>query len=273
MLYPQALSQNYWKKWPLLKLWFNKDIHQASCIHVTCEREMKYMRNFGYKGAIALISNTFNKPDYTEKLFREHIKRETSCNKRNQLVKIGFIGRLDPIKNVENILYGVSLLKGQSLEVYIIGTGDVIYEKFLRKEAKRLNLTNRVHFVGFLDGYKKYEMLSQMDAIFVPSKSENFGMIVPESLLVGTPVMASLETPWNSLNTEQCGWWTDNSPETISKIINEIRSMTSEDKIDLSKRCRDYIVNNFNSKVIASQMMQLYNWLNNTGEKPEFVYD
>jgi hypothetical protein len=38
MLYPTALKIKRWKKWPMLKLWFSKDIHSASCLRLTRPR-------------------------------------------------------------------------------------------------------------------------------------------------------------------------------------------------------------------------------------------
>ena len=38
MLYPETLARSSWKKWPMRKLWFDRDIMNAACIHVTCEK-------------------------------------------------------------------------------------------------------------------------------------------------------------------------------------------------------------------------------------------
>lgn len=40
MLYPNALKRSYWKKWPLIQLFFKKDILEATCLHATCKQEM-----------------------------------------------------------------------------------------------------------------------------------------------------------------------------------------------------------------------------------------
>lgn len=57
MLYPDAIKRSYWKKWPLLKLCFHKDIMQANCLHATCKQEMEHIRAFGYNGPVAIIPN------------------------------------------------------------------------------------------------------------------------------------------------------------------------------------------------------------------------
>lgn len=267
MLYPEALARSSWKKWPMQKLWFNKDIREATCIHVTCEDEMRHLRNYGYKGPVAVIGNPVYIPDFTELLLkRRGLNHPSKWN-------VAFLGRLHPRKKVENLIHGVAISGRRDLNIYIIGTGDNDYEQYLRTEIKRLGLFNNVVFCGFLNGFEKFEKLSEMDALFVPSDMENFGMIIPESLLVGTPVMASLGTPWESLNKIQCGWWADNSPESIAMIINNLISMSPEERREMGIRGREYIKNSFAAEKIASEMIKLYEWIYNKNAKPLFIYD
>lgn len=265
MLYPTALAIKYWKKWPMLKLWFDKDIHSAACLHATCLPEMEYCRDFGYRGPIAVIPNCVVMP--------EHVQLCTSKPKKKS---IGFLGRLHPIKKIENILYGASMAIQSGCEPFsieIMGKGDDTYEQFLRDETARLGLSEYVHFVGFVSGNEKYERLSKLWALFVPSAQENFGMIVPESLICGTPVYASTGTPWSELNDFNCGWWKDNSPETISAVIIDLLSKSEDEVVEMGTRGRKLIEEKYEQNKVAGMMHNLYKWINGEGEKPEFVYE
>ncbi|MCI9286320.1 MAG: glycosyltransferase [Muribaculaceae bacterium] len=266
MLYPEALARSAWKKWPLRKIWFDRDIRDAACIHVTCEDEMHHVRALGYNGPIALIGNPVNVLDYTIEIFGNRKPNQS------HLFHVGFLGRLHPRKKVENIIAGVALSPHKNVRVLIIGKGDEEYERFLAMESKRLGVDNQVHFLGFLNGREKYEQLSRLDALFVPSDMENFGMIIPEALIVGTPVMASLGTPWQILNDEKCGWWVDNSPESITGVIGDLTSKSVEERMDMGMRGRDYILRTFSAKKVAEQMVMLYQWILGMNKKPEFVY-
>ena len=266
MLYPTAMARSAWKKWPLKKLWFDRDVREATCIHVTCEIEGRHVRDLGYEGPVAVIGNPVAIPEYTYEIFRNR------DYKKGGSVIIGFLGRLHPIKRIENIIKGMSLVKPDNIEFMIMGKGDDDYEARLRLDAKNLGIEDRVHFLGFLNGREKFEQLAKLDALFVPSDMENFGMIIPEALIVGTPVMASLGTPWEALNTEKCGWWCDNSPETIADVINGINSLSSDELRKKGIRGRDYVLTNFAADKVASQMYSLYQWLNGDCGKPEFVF-
>lgn len=266
MLYPETLARSAWKKWPVRKLWFDRDIREAACIHATCEAEMKHLRTLGYNGPVALIGNPVSVPDYTKEMV---IHRIYDCE---HPVRLGFLGRLHPRKHVERLIQGAALLQDVKFEIFIIGKGDEEYEQFLHGEAKRLGIENRVHFLGFLNGKDKFDQLAKMDALFVPSDMENFGMIIPEALIVGTPVMASLGTPWEALNTAGCGWWCDNSPESIANVIKELYRLSPEERKAMGTRGRDYILRTYSAERIATQMLQLYRWLAKEIDKPDFVY-
>lgn len=270
MLYPLALRRSYWKKWPLIQCCFRRDIQDASCIHVTCCQEMEYVRQFGYQGPIAVIANPVVIPEFADILFEKKKQLFLGCNLPK---KLGFMGRLHPIKKIENLLYGASALQTETpYELVIIGKGDDEYEQFLCKEVKRLKLNN-VQFAGFVSGREKYELLAQLSCLFVPSDFENFGMIVTEALSVGTPVMASLGTPWEELNTWHCGWWMDRTPENIASVMNTVLELPASELVAMGERGQHLVLKNYAANIVAGQMLQLYEWIVNGGIKPEFIYE
>lgn len=267
MLYPAALRRSYWKKWPLIKLFFKKDIMQASCIHATCMQEMENIRAFGYKGPIAVIGNPANIPPYINEL--------KGRDKERVFTTFGFLGRLHPVKKVENILYGLAGCppeKRRLMRLIIMGKGDDKYELFLRNEIERLGLKENVEFKGFVNGREKFEELSQLDALFVPSDFENFGMIVTEALACKTPVFASLGTPWEELNKRNCGWWMERTPENIAKVMTQITEMTAEEIDAMGERGRKLVEEKFTAESVAEQIQELYEWILKKKERPDFIY-
>ena len=273
MLYPTALAVSGWKKRLMGALWYNKDIRHATCLHATCEAEMEYNRKWGYKGPIAVIPNPVVFPEYVRELpaAKPNASADGKC-------AIGFLGRLHPIKKVENIVYALSLLtpkKRKAVRLDIMGKYDDKYEQWLKDEVGRFGLEDSVEFVGFVSGEEKYERLRKLSALMVPSAQENFGMIVPEALICETPVYASLGTPWSELNDCHCGWWRDNKPETIAGVISEMLEMTDEQLQAMGRNGRKLMEEKYEQHKVAAMMQQLYDWIGGgmkMGEKPSFVY-
>ena len=273
MLYPTALTVSSWKKKLMGAMWYNKDIMQADCLHATCMAELEHNREFGYKGPIAVIPNPVVFPKFIS-------ERLATCSKvsTNGKRTIGFLGRLHPIKKVENIIYALNLIEPEirkKVKLDVMGKFDDKYELWLKEEVKRLGLEDSVEFVGFVSGKEKYERLKKLSALMVPSAQENFGMIVPEALICETPVYASLGTPWSELNECRCGWWRDNEPETIAGVIKEILMMSDEDLCSMGRNGRRLMEEKYEQHKVAAMMQQLYSWIGNgmkTERKPDFVF-
>lgn len=273
MLYPETLKRSFWKKWPMLKIWFRDDIMRASCLHVSCETEMNHLRTFGYKGPVAVIGNPVKIESFTDGLCARKSGFVTTEAMRSRKT-IGFLGRLHPRKNVEAIIRGMALAGGRNaVRLVVMGDGDKKYERFLKEEVVRLGLQGQVEFIGFVNGEEKFRRLAELSALFVPSDVENFGQVVPEALLAGTPVMASLGTPWSILDECDCGWWRDNSPESIAKVIDEVVRRSPEELFEMGMRGRGIVLEKYPAAKVAARMRQLYSWLLGEADKPAFVYE
>jgi len=260
MLYPQAFVQSKLKKQLFLKLFLLNDLNKAAAVHATCKEEMQHLRNLGVKSPIAVIPNPVNVP-------------ETITISKPDPFRLGYLGRVHPRKKIERLLYVWDQLKlnTNDAELVIIGDGDAHYMDFLKAESVRLNLKN-VLFTGFLIGEAKEKALQSLSYLVVPSDFENFGMIVPEALIKGIPVIASKGTPWEELNSYNCGWWVDNDVDTLAETIREAIDTPESVRIEMGKRGQELVKNNYSVEVVAKKMIRLYDWILNGGEKPEFVY-
>ena len=264
MLHPQAMKRSAWKKNIILSLGgANKDLKLANCIHVTCREEMDNYRNLGYKNPVAIIPNPFNAP-----LYLDEIK-----NNRN-LQRIGFLGRLYPYKKVDALIDAwISLGTAvKDTQLVIMGKGEIQYEQMLKARVQQHGLKN-VEFAGFVTGREKFERLASLTALCVPSDFENFGMIVTEALSVGTPVIASLGTPWEELNTEHCGYWVKNDVSTLAETIADVLSLSAEKINCMGENGKWLVQAKYKDTQVALMMKQLYEWTLNGGEKPYFVHE
>jgi glycosyltransferase involved in cell wall biosynthesis len=260
MLYPQALNHSKLKKKLFLNLVLLKDLNKAAAVHATCMKEMQHLRELGVKAPIAVNPNPIN------------ITNSQLSTLHSQL-KIGYLGRVHPRKNVELLLYVWDKLHLDKInaELIIIGDGDTHYMDFLKAEQQRLNLKN-VIFTGFLSGETKENVLRSLSYLVVPSDFENFGMIVPEALIKGIPVIASKGTPWEELSTHHCGWWVDNDVNTLAATIEKALNISEKERRQMGVNGIKLVRETYSVGVVAGKMKRLYEWILNGGEKPEYVY-
>lgn len=263
MLYPQALMVSGWKKEIISKLFLRKDLSKADCIHATSEEEARHIRDFGVSNPIAVIPNCICVENYPKP------RKEP-----NQKRRFGFVGRLNPIKNIDILIKAWISLgeKTGDWELEIIGSGEPEYENYLKSIAKSCKNQNII-FKGFLSGDELHTAVRNLDFQILPSKSENFGMVVPEALVCGVPVIASKGTPWGLLEKYNCGWWIESTETSIAETIYEAIETTEDRRREMGKNGRNLVMDKFGSIAVANKMHELYKWLLGAADKPDFVYE
>lgn len=98
-----------------------------------------------------------------------------------------FIGRLSKEKGIYNLVEAVRNFTKQKLK--IIGNGE---ELEIIKNVINTNKLNNIELLGFIDGPRKYKLLTEAKALIFPSIwYENFPMTILEAYSMGTPVIAS----------------------------------------------------------------------------------
>lgn len=247
MLYPQDIRKsNKFFKELSLKYRLLDDLNRAACVQVTCKDEMEHCRNLGVTSPIAIIPNPIEIKDYTEK-------------KKDNIFRLGYLGRLSPRKNVESLIYAFHELKdlSKNAELLIIGGGDDKYEAFLKAEVKRLNLNN-VRFTGFLSGKEKDEAIASISVLAMPSEFENLGNVILEGLIRRIPCIATKGSPWEELNIYQCGWWVDFNQKAITNAVKQAMFTSVDDLSKMGQRGRELMENNYSIEAIAKKMKSLY---------------
>jgi D-inositol-3-phosphate glycosyltransferase len=113
-----------------------------------------------------------------------------------------FVGRIEPLKGVDNILRAFALMREESPELLenvcmcVIGgdvEGDPPEPEMARLLALRddLHLGDRVTFMGARDQDTLQYYYAAAEALIMPSDYESFGMVALEAMACGTPVIAS----------------------------------------------------------------------------------
>ena len=106
-------------------------------------------------------------------------------------LRVGFVGRVVPIKDVITLVRAIALAKPQiDLEVWIIGPEheDPAYAKRCRQLATTLGLDEHVKFMG---PQPVAEMYPQLDVVVLTSLSEGQPLVMLEAYAAGVPVIAT----------------------------------------------------------------------------------
>ncbi len=99
---------------------------------------------------------------------------------------IGFLGRLDPVKRVDDLIEAVGEL-GELVHLHIFGDGSE-GPRIVRKIAQ-LQLSNRITLHGPVA--RPQEALGRVGILVLPSDAEGFGLVLIEAMAAGVAVIAT----------------------------------------------------------------------------------
>jgi glycosyltransferase involved in cell wall biosynthesis len=212
-------------------------------LHVTSEGERIESQRRFRRLATALIPNGVRIP------------REPVSLREDGMLHLGFLGRLDTKKGLENILEACARLmaRGLSFDLTVAGGGPEGYVRKLRERADKTGAP--VRFIGEVHDRPKRAFFESINLLAVPSHTENFAMVVAEALAAGIPVIASRGTPWAGLEDHGCGLWVDNSPEPLAEAILRMREAPLA---AMGLRGRQWMAADFSWNAAARAMCTLY---------------
>jgi len=121
-------------------------------------------------------------------------------------LKIVFLSRIVMEKN---LLFCLELLREISLEIVFDVYGpkeDPEYWGKCNIAIDRLPSNIQFNYQGPVDPNSVQLTFKQYDLFFFPTLGENYGHVIAESLLAGTPVLTSDLTPWRNLQEKKMGW-------------------------------------------------------------------
>lgn len=102
------------------------------------------------------------------------------------------LARLHQKKGLDQLLAAFAAVAPTEPDLQLMLAGaDGGQGPFLRRQAARLGLAERVHLPGLLQGELKWGALHHCSLFCLPSHQENFGIAVVEALSCGRPVLIS----------------------------------------------------------------------------------
>ena len=237
----------------------NELLNKCDSFHATSIKEKDEIRSLGYKQPIAIIPNGIDIPILPKEKF--------STNK----TKFLFLGRLHPIKGLDFLIDSWANINENDIQLEICGHyEDINYYESLKKKVKVKNIKNII-FSGPVSGEQKSKKFLQNDVFILPSKSENFGLVIAEALSYGLPVITSDNTPWKDLENNQIGWVTKLDQENLNHKINLASKLSKSTLKEMGLNGREFIKRKYSWGKLSKKYDKYYKWLSTGVSKPEFV--
>lgn len=197
------------KKFKLI-IHFHMDVDSSSFLFKILSLPAKIIRNSLFKRAdtITGASLDYVKNSRIAKIYKKYPAKfreipfgvdtgkftPSSQKKDGNIKNILFVGALDKahyFKGVDILLKALSQSLIPNHQLLIAGDGDL--KPQYEQQAKELNISDKVKFLGKVPDEKLPEIYRQADLFVLPSinKNEAFGLVLLEAMASGLPVIAS----------------------------------------------------------------------------------
>jgi glycosyltransferase involved in cell wall biosynthesis len=247
--------------------------NRASLVIVNSQASKKAFIEAGGKAdKVEIVYNGFEPQNY--------ISQESQINKIRQELKIedkfivGHFSRLAPWKG-QHIL--IEALAKCPPEVAVILVGDALfgeqdYVKQLHQQIDKLQLQNRVKFLGFRSDIPLLMAACNLVA-HTSTAPEPFGRVIVEAMLSGTPVVAAASGGAVELVTDGINGFlaTPGNPQELTEIINTC--LSDKQKTDaIAQKARNSASQRFHVVNINQQIAQLLKQLEVSSEHQEGIF-
>ena len=174
---------------------------------------------------------------------------------------ITFFGAIAEDKGIEDALKVFVLLKDQNVRFWVIGKYDNLYFKKVKRLVKKLDLSAKIKFWGYVSERKKNQLLAQSLVIVNPSVREGWGLTVIESAQMGTPTVAyKVSGLQDAIVDQKTGLLAKSkTPEALSSLV---RKLLSDKKLYqfLQKEDKKW-AKQFDWNISTKKSLQLINFL------------
>lgn len=210
-------------------------------------------------------------PGVNKKLFRPMDKTEAKhhvgiSQTRKTLL---FVGRIEPLKGIDMLLYSVKILKMQfpvsPLTLLIVG-GDISQHittwspemRQLNTLRQVLHIEEEVQFIGQRPQNELPYFYNAADIVVIPSHYESYGMVIAEAMACGTPVITTNVAGISDLIDERRSTLitTVHNPLLLASQIRQL--LTNETMYKEVQRNSIASTKDLSWSVVAGQVSQVY---------------
>jgi glycosyltransferase involved in cell wall biosynthesis len=175
------------------------------------------------------------------------------------IFKIIFISRIARVKNLDYAIQILGKLKAAVLFDIYGPLEDMKYWNECRMLIGKLPVNITVRYKGIVLPDQVVQIFSGYDLFLFPTGGENFGHVIAECLISGTPVLTSDKTPWRNLRDNELGW--DIPLDQIgswAEVIEKCALMSSEVRLQNRVRIRNYMEENLLDPGVIESHRQLF---------------
>jgi len=189
MLDRWSLAQGRWKKRIFLALAGRRFLEGAAAVLATAEGEREQGQEVVPGARWRVLGLPVDLAGFEGLPGRDEAREAWGLE--GAVRRLLFLGRIHPKKGLHHLVGALGRLGGE-IELLVAGPGgDGGYGGEVRRRAEALGVAGRMRWLGAVYGDEKRALLRAADLLVVPTSQENFGLVFPEAMACGLPVLTT----------------------------------------------------------------------------------
>ena len=222
----------------------------------------KLVNSWSFADEVIVISQEVNSwlESHTNKLNPHVINywislKEPSTVLRNSTLNIGFLGRLNKNKGIEDLVYSLNEI---NLDFCLVigGFGSEDYINYLKQKMNK-NLIKKSSFLGYVEDQSKF--FQSIDLFVFPSFSEGLGLVLLEAMSYQKMCITRNVEPMNQFINDENGYLFNNIDELKNCVIQASKDLKNEltynKKIENTKK----VIERYDIKNVFPKILEVYN--------------
>ena len=174
-------------------------------------------------------------------------------------LRVVFLSRLTREKNLDGALR-ILMRVHRSMDFDIIGPQeDPAYWDECSSLFKELPPYVQIRYLGTVTPDQVFQRLASYDVFLFPTHGENYGHVIAESIIVGTRVLISQNTPWRELAADGIGWDIDlGNTDAFVNVLDNLADQLPETRASVRRKVRQAASARLSDPVALENNRMLY---------------
>ncbi len=227
----------------------------ADVVIVPSEKMRKVLLDYGVSKKIEVVPNPLDFSKFNENP-KGYLHQKLGLKPDTKILVT--VSRLGIEKNIDFLLRAFKLVTKKNLEVVLVIIGDGPEKKSLETLAKKLQLSDKVFFTGFINRVDMPKAYADSDIFLFASTSETQGLVIPEAAASGLPLVVVKDDAFvGAIEEGVNGFETPMKEEYFAEKVLELLQ-DEKKRVDFGKQSRILISTNFDPKKIIQQLLDIY---------------
>jgi poly(glycerol-phosphate) alpha-glucosyltransferase len=272
MLDEWAIRRSRFKKWVAGVAFEGSHLRKAACVQALSAQEAASVRTFGVRAPICVIPNGVDLPGPGGDV------APVGARNGSRPKRVLSLGRIHPKKGLPHLLHGWAAARadhagvGADWVLTVAGWDQNGHEAELRALAHELGIEGSVEFPGPLFGAAKSEAFNCADAFILPSLSEGLPMAVLEAWAHRLPVLITPQCNLPEGYAADAAIRITSDSSGVSAGLSALWRLTDAERARIGDNGRSLVATRFTWDVTVRQLLSVYRWLVDGGQRPDTLY-